>query len=305
MTEDLYKILGVSENATADELKSAYRKLAVQWHPDKHQQNPDSHKEAEEKFKAISAAYDVLGDTNKRQEYDLRRKFGDPRANGPFHNSHPFGDGTFTFHFGGDDINEEELRRMFNNGGPFGGNPFQQRRRFNKDLVVRYPITLEEAFSGKDAEISFSVNGKQETVSTKILPGIMSGQKLRLRGKAPVTYPDLPPADLFIEVLIRPDERFERSGDHLQLIHGIDSFEAILGSEVMINCIDGSTIRLTIPAGTNYGAQFRVAGKGMPRMSNPSVRGDMIVHIDIKTSKLSSESIKSLKEFLTKERLGG
>lgn len=296
---DYYEILGVSKNASDDEIKKAYRKLAVKYHPDK---NPGD-KAAEEKFKEINEAHDVLSDKQKRARYD---QFGHAGVNGgtgnPFGGSgNPFQNGnfnwggqTFNFDFGGggfDDIL----------GSLFGfGNAGTRRPRRGADYETRVTITFEEAIFGTTKSID--INGKD--LKIKIPAGIDDGMSIRLRGKGG----DAPDGkgekgDLYIRVRVKPHKTLTREGTLILSEHKINMVDAALGCEIEVETVDGP-VTMKVPAGTNSGTPFKLSGHGVPFRTDGD-RGPHIVTIIVETPKnLSRKQKDLLQEFKNSKKHG-
>jgi DnaJ-class molecular chaperone len=268
--DNLYTILGVAESASESEIKKAYRTLAKEHHPDKNHGN----KEAEEKFKSINEAYATLSDATKRAEYDNIRKYGSAQHN-------PFRQGGFNAN-GFDNI-DDIIKNFFNQNG-FGGRPFTQQRR-NSDLELSLEISMEEAFTGKDVPINFTVNNVARNLTVKIPPGVANGARMRFNGQGDHTNNTLPPGDLYIQVHISDSTVYSRRGNNLYKTIVVDAIDAIVGSTYELSCIDKSTINLSIPAGVQHGNILKVAGKGMPTTPDAKHFGDMLVIIEISIPK--------------------
>lgn len=291
--KDYYKILGVSRDADEKEIKRAYRQLALKYHPDK---NPDD-SQAEERFKEINEAYEVLGDRTKRAKYDqlgasyrqwerMGGRAGEfdwsrwaSGAPGGIHVE--FGD--FGDLFGGG------FSEFFNTvfGGGMGADPrgpaASSGRVRGRDLQQRVSITLEEAFKGTTRIVR--QNGRN--LEVKIPPGARNGTKVRLAGQGGAGRGRS--GDLYLTVEVRPDARFRRQGADLHTDIAVDLYAAVLGGEIEVPTVTGSVV-LTIPPGSQPGSQFRLRGQGMPRLRNPQQRGDLFAHLDVKIpEKLSGE----------------
>jgi curved DNA-binding protein len=300
--KDYYKILGVSKSASADELKKAYRKLAMKYHPDR---NKDD-KNAEARFKDISEAYAVLSDKEKRKQYDM---FGSEGFQNRFSQEDIFRDfdfgsifREFGFEGGGrgrnifSQIFEGMGQNNFRNGSsyfnsPFGAHGGMSKPLKGKDIVYELSLTLEEAFKNSEKVISYQTGGnKQESVSVKIPAGISTGKKLRLQGKGNPGLNRGPNGDLYIQIKVLDDLFFNME---------IKYSEAVFGSEIEVPTIDNKTLRLKIPPGTQDNAKFRLKGYGMPSM-NDKGRGDAYVIINIsvpkKLSKKQEELIRKISE---------
>lgn len=260
--QDYYKVLGVDTKASEADIKKAYRALARQYHPDI---NPGD-AAAAERFKEINEAYAVLSDREKRESYD---RFGRdyPRGGAPGGQANPadFAD-FFDTLFGG-------------RGG--GGGGARSYRIEGQDIEQRVEITLDEAFSGTTAAVqSTGSNGVPRTIMIKIPPGCESGSRIRVAAEGGLGLNGGKRGDLYLAVIVVPHAEFERRGDDLYHRAGLDAFTMMLGGEVKVPVIGSKTANLRIPGGTQNGTMMRVGGQGMPRLREPSVRGDMIVTIE-------------------------
>jgi curved DNA-binding protein len=319
---DYYQTLGVSKNATEKELKRAYRKLAKSYHPDK---NPDD-KAAEEKFKAVNEAYEVLSDVEKRKKYDqfgaqwqqYERAGGRPDdfnwsqwATGP----QPGRGYTQT-------ISPEEFERLFGgNGGRnadgfggaagfsdffetlFGGmgmgqrsgSPFagQFQEQQGRDLDHTVQVTLEEAFRGTTRQLQWE-DGR--TITAKIPPGVKTGSRVRLRGQGQPGIGGGQSGDLYLSVEVLPHRTFERDEDDLRVTLAVDLYTAVLGDKVEVSSLD-RTVKLTIPPGTANGKQFRLGGLGMPKLRQPDERGNLYATVSVKLpTNLSEKEMKLFRQ---------
>lgn len=303
---DYYNILGVSKTATAEEIKKAYRKIALKYHPDRNQ-NDES---AEEKFKEASEAYEVLSDDEKRKKYD---RFGHKwkmyeqagaNGNGTSGGFHDFfgnqGSGTrvefdgniedFFSHFGGStgqasggagDVFEQFFKRGSNGGSQFA---FK-----GADIEANYSITLEDAYKGGKRVIE--VNGQKLRISLK--KGIADGSLLKVKGKGGVGRNGGPNGDLFIRVHILKHSTFERKGDDLYLDVPVDVYTAALGGKQKIQTLKGE-ININIPKETNGDKVLRLKNLGMPETNNPSEYGDLYARVNIQLPQNLTEKEQEL-----------
>ncbi len=294
---DYYEILGVSKNASDDEIKKAYRKLAVKYHPDK---NPGN-KEAEEKFKEINEAHDVLSDKQKRARYD---QFGHAGVGGAGSNpfgagGNPFGGGfdfngqTFNFDFGGGGAFDDILGSLFGFGGA-------RRPRRGADYQTTVTLSFEEAIFGTTKSVS--VNGSD--LKVKIPAGIDDGMSVRIRGKGgPAPEGATEKGDLYVRVRVKPHKNLTREGAIILSEEKISMVDAALGCEIDVETVDG-TVTMKVPAGTQSGTPFKLSGHGVPFRSDGD-RGPHIVTVIVETPKnLSKKQKELLEEFRGAKKRG-
>ncbi|MCR4428216.1 MAG: J domain-containing protein [Caldiserica bacterium] len=275
--KDYYKILNVPRDADENTIKRAYRELAKKYHPDL---NPGN-KAAEEKFREINEAYEVLSDPQKRAKYDQlgenweelsqRVKYTGPEA--------PFG---FEFDLGNAPFSEF-FRVFFGNGG-FDIPGFTQSRtrriRRGEDINAALEISLEEAFRGSTRTIEYSLGGKRRTLEVKIPPGIEPGTKIRLKGQGYPSPSGGQPGDLFLEVKIAPHPYFQLKGKDIYLEVPITLTEAVLGAKIEIPSLKGKVI-LNIPPQTQNGTTFRLKGLGLPPSGDQYVKVNVVLPQDL------------------------
>ncbi len=306
---DYYKILGVGRDATTDDIKKAYRKLAMKYHPDKAKGDK---KQAEEKFKQISEAYAVLSVPEKKKEYD---EFGSQVFRQKFSQEDIFRGGDFSDIFG-DAASESIFSRIF--GGQGGGRPRGRTRSFRyggpeahyepmqppkgQDLQVEVPITLHEIAFGTDKLVSFTHQGQVEKISVKIPPGSLPGKKLRLTGKGSPGPMGGPSGDLYVKLKELEHPVFKREGSDLLVDRRIKLSEATLGTKVTVPTLDGKTMSLKVPPGTQSHTKMRLKNYGLPTASGKG-RGDQLVRIIVETPANLTKKQKALLEDLAKEGL--
>ncbi|MFW5755437.1 MAG: DnaJ C-terminal domain-containing protein [Tangfeifania sp.] len=305
--KDYYKILGVSKNASQEEIKKAYRKLAVKYHPDKTQGD----KKSEDRFKEIGEAYEVLKDPEKRKKYD---QLG---ANWKQYENAGYGGGTGGFDFsqfggqapgGGSFYYEGDMEDIFGgSGGGFsdffnaffgGGGRSQsgfsgrQQPRKGQDLQAEMEISLYEAWHGTSRILN--VNGKKLRVNIK--PGSYDGLELRIKGKGGPGSSGGPDGDIFIKIRVQPDNNYKIDGNNLILKTDVDLYTAVLGGKKEIQTFAGK-LNVPIPKGSQSGSKLRLKGKGMPVYNQPGVHGDLYVQLNVVIPKnLSPEEIKLFKK---------
>jgi DnaJ-class molecular chaperone len=277
LAQDPYQELGVSRTASADEVRRAFRKLAKQYHPDK---NPGD-KAAEERFKRVSAAFDLVGDADKRKKFDQGEIDADGREiNRGFGGGDPFGRGGFDprggagAQFEGVDLNDI-LGEVFGGrgGGARGGFSGFGGPTKGADVRAQVAIDLEEAIQGGRKRIAFS-DGR--TLEITIPKGAAEGQVLRLKGQGSPGRAG--PGDALIELVIRPHPTFRREGDSLVMDLPVSVPDAILGAKVQVPTPDGP-VTLTVPKHSNAGSTLRLKGRGLPDAHG--VRGDLLARLQI------------------------
>ena len=298
MAEDYYQLLGIKKNASAGEIKKAYRKLAMKYHPD----HTKGDKAAEEKFKKISEAYAVLSDKEKRKEYDtfgaegFRQRFSQEDIFRGF----DFGDVFREFGFGGDIFSGRGRGMRFNFGGgsPFGSQAGQQQARMKgSDLVYELPLTLKEVANGTRKTVSLQHQGYSEKVTVKIPKGLISGKKLRLAGKGSPSPIGGPPGDLFIQAKVLNDPLYRAEKYDLHMNQELKLSEAVLGTHISVPTLDDKQLSLKIPPGTKPGTKMRMSGHGLPHMKG-NKKGDLYVKIQVKLPRQLTDEQKKLIEQL-------
>lgn len=296
--KDYYSVLGVSRQATPEEIKKAYRKLAMKLHPDK---NPGD-KAAEEKFKEASEAYDVLSDAKKKQTYDQFGHAGFQGGPGP---GNPFGQGFGGFQ-GSGEPGQEAFQDMFSDffGEFFTGDPNARRGGFRQeqrgaDLRYTLTITLEEAATGTEKRISFVRHrgGKEDTakLSITVPAGVKAGQRLKLRGEGDGPGGNTKPGDLYVIVNFQDHVLFKRKDNDVLMELPIPFVEALLGTQIEVPTLTGKAM-LNVPAGTHPGQIFRLKGKGFPDIGGYAA-GDMLIKVIIDVpNKVTEEERQALEK---------
>jgi len=324
--QNYYKILGVPEDASEEQIKKAFRKGARKYHPDVNPDNP----EAEENFKKLNEAYQVLSDSEKRQKYDqfgsqwkqYQQTGGKPEDfNWSQWTSRPTSDRTSGYKTR--QVSPEEFEQIFGQGvggfsdffdtlfgaaaaqGTRTGAGFQQRDTYQpypgsrsyqqaQNLETSLKISLEEACHGTSRVIQKSNDDK---VKAKIPPGVRTGSRVRLKGKGQPGQGGQSAGDLFLEIEVTPHPSFERKGDDLQTIIQVDLYTLVLGGSVEVKTLD-KTVRLDIPSQTQNQTRFRLRGLGMPKLNQKKVRGDLYISVSAVLPEKLSEEEQNLYEDL-------
>jgi molecular chaperone DnaJ len=355
MSDDYYAELGVARDADAATLKKAYRKLAMQYHPDK---NPDN-KAAEKKFKDISEAYDVLKDEQKRAAYDRFGKAAFENGGMGGGGGHP-GAGGFDFSGSFSDIFEDLFGGMGGGGGQRGAGASSAAR--GNDMRYNLDISLEEAYNGVTKKIQITTSGacddctgtgakkgtkaetcgacegrgvvraqqgfftierscgnckgtgrviktpcktcagtgrtrKDKTLSVNIPAGVEEGTRIRLNSEGEAGYRGGPAGDLYVFLSVRLHKIFKREGANIYCAVPVKMTTAALGGHVEVPTIDGGKVKVTVPAGTQTGHQFRLRGKGMGVLQSPA-KGDMYIEVRVETPRnLNKKQKELLKSF--------
>jgi curved DNA-binding protein len=320
--KDYYKILGVERSADAEEIKKAYRKLAMKHHPDRNQGN----KQSEDKFKEINEAYEVLSDPQKRSRYDqLGESYSTWQrdgAQGGFNwnewinqaQQQAGGRGSTTYRVdssGFDDLFGGGFSEFFN--AVFGGAASSAARRPNRStaqttrlhpeaaqptrgLEQKVSITLDEAFRGTQRILQID----NRRLEVKIPPGANTGTKVRVAGGSS-NNPNGLKQDIFLVIDLLPDPRYERKGEDLHAEVKVDLYTAVLGGQTSVTTLSGN-VMLKIPAGTQPGQTFRLAGRGMPHLRNPQNFGDLYEKVKVEIPRSLNNRQRELFEQLSKEK---
>ncbi len=286
--KDFYKVLGVDKKATADEIKKKYRSLARDLHPDKNQGDSA----LEEKFKAVSEAYDILSDATKRAEYDEARSL--------------FERGGFRAPTGGGNFQGGDFSDIFGGGNPqdifanlFGGAGMRRGPRKGQDLQTESTITFKESIFGTTLELKLNTDGKSQNITARVPAGVNDGAKIRVKGKG--AQGEAGPGDLFILLTVKPHPIFSRKGENLLLTLPVTFAEATLGADIKVPTLGGDDVTVRLAAGTPTGRVLRVKGRGITKGHTV---GDLLVTIEVQVPRrVEGEALEALKKFseLTKD----
>jgi DnaJ-class molecular chaperone len=325
--KDYYAILGVPKNAAEKDIKSAYRKLARKWHPDA---NPDNQKAAEEKFKDIQEAYEVLGDAEKRKKYDVlgsdwQRAAREAEQQRSYRQAQDADFGGFGTSGAAGASGFSDFFDMFFSGigrqRPGGATGFSTAQQRGEDLESTIELTLHEAFEGGKKSITLQVedacsrchgtgternrictqcHGTGRTRETKrfdvtIPRGVRDGQRIRLAGQGARGPGNGARGDLYLVVHLSGDQRFERKGDDLYLDLPVSIYDLILGGEVRVPTMNGD-VTMTIPAGTQNNKMLRLSGKGMPKLKGAGAGDEYVRLIGQLPTELNDKEQKLFRE---------
>jgi DnaJ-class molecular chaperone len=327
--QDYYSTLGVARTATEKEIRTAYRKLARQHHPDV---NPGD-REAEDRFKQINEAYEVLSDPDKRKKYDelgsrwreyeqwQRAQAATGAAGGqPFDWGSVAGQGPGGARYEYRSVSEEDLRDLFGDDAPFsdffetffgrsgagaagatGARAGGRTRRPRSGQHLEHPVevSLADALRGTTLQLTIKdADGTSRRIEVKVPPGVDTGSRIRVAGQGAPGQAGGAAGDLYLVVSVRPDPHFERRGADLRVKVEVPFETLLLGGEAHVPTPDGRTLALTIPAGTQDGRVFRLRGQGLPRLGRPSERGDLHAEVHARLpDRLSPRQRELLEEF--------
>jgi len=279
--KDFYKVLGVDKKAAADEIKKKYRALARDLHPDKTKGDA----EKEEKFKAVSEAYEILSDAKKRAEYDEARSvferggFRAPQSGG-------FQGGDFHDVFGGGNP-QDIFANLFGGGGRRGP-------RKGQDLQTEATITFRESVFGTTLDLRLATDrGQAQNISARVPTGVNDGAKIRVKGKG--AQGEAGPGDLFIQLHVKPHPIFSRKGENLMITLPVTFAEAALGADIKVPTMAGDDVTVRIAPGTPNGRTLRVKGRGITK---GSTTGDLLVTVEVQVpQRIDGKALEALKSF--------
>jgi molecular chaperone DnaJ len=280
--KDFYKILGVGKSASADEIKKKYRSLARELHPDKTKGDAAM----EEKFKAVSEAYDILSDGKKRAEYDQARDMFERGGFRAPQGGQNFQGGDFSDIFGGGNP-QDIFANLFGGGGRRGP-------RKGQDLQTESTISFKEAAFGTTLELRLSTDGgPSQTISARVPAGVNDGAKIRVKGKG--SKGEAGPGDLFILLHVKPHAVFSRKGENIALTVPVTFTEATLGGDIKVPTLSGEEVTLRIAPGTSNGRVLRVKGRGITKGTTV---GDLLVTIEVQVpQRVEGEALEALKKY--------
>ena len=283
--KNYYDILGVSEDASNEQIKRAFKDIAKKEHPDR---GGD-----EARFKEANEAYDTLKSTQKRHEYDQLRKFGGGHGGQhPFFNEDIFGD--FFSGFGGDtDFNT----RFSFTQGPGRTRTFRSQPRGNRNVQVRMAISIKEAMQNNEKTINYKLpSGRDEFATVKIPAGVQHGVTFKFSGMGDDSIKNIDRGDLMVVMSVLDSDGYTRKGNDLFTEKTIDCFQAVRGHEFNLQTLEDKVIKVKVPAGTQPGTLLSIKGQGMPVHKTLNIRGNMYVKIHVLIPQLSSQDLKKIKD---------
>ena len=279
--KNYYDILGVSENATSDQIKQAFKDIAKKEHPDRGGN--------EAVFKEANEAYDTLKDVKKRQEYDTIRKYGQPGTGG-------------NFQFRSGDFFNEDIFENFFSGFNFEGpgvrtRTFRRGPQRNKSINVRMAISIKDAMKSSEKTISYKLpSGKEEFATVKIPAGVQHGITFKFKNMGDNTIANVPRGDLLVQMTVLDSDGYTRKGNDLYTTKTVSCFDAIRGTEIELKTLTDSIIKVKIPAGTQPNTLINCKGQGMPVHKTLNIRGNLYVKIMVLIPQLTQADLKKIKD---------
>ncbi len=284
--KNYYDILGVSEDASNEQIKKAFKEIAKKEHPDRGGN--------EAIFKEANEAYDTLKNSQKRHDYDTMRKFGGTKGGDhPFFNEEIFGD--FFSGFGGDtggftfNVGRDGNQRNFRN--------FRQQPRGNRNVQVRMAISIKEAMMNNQKTINYKLpSGRDEYATVNIPAGVQHGITFKFSGMGDDSIKNMPRGDLMVVMSVLDSDGYTRKGNDLYTDKTLDCFQAVRGTEFNLKTLDDNIIKVKVPSGTQPGTILSVKGRGMPVHKTLNIRGNLYVKIHILIPQLSAQDLKKIKD---------
>ena len=286
--KNYYDVLGVSEDASNDQIKKAFKDIAKKEHPDR---GGD-----EARFKEANEAYDTLKSSQKRHDYDTMRKFGGTRQGGgqhPFFNEDIFGD-----FFSGFQNGDMDFGGKFNfTQGPGGARTFRSSNRGNRNVQVRMALSIKEAMTHNDKTINYKLpSGRDEFATVKIPAGVQHGVTFKFPGMGDDAIKNVPRGDLMVIMSVLDSDGYTRKGNDLYTDKTIDCFQAIRGHDFNLKTLEDKIIKVKVPAGTQANTILQVKGQGMPVHKTIGIRGNLYVKVHVLIPQLSAADLKKIKD---------
>ena len=283
--KDYYKILGLGETASSDQIKKAFKDIAKKQHPDR---GGDKHK-----FQEASEAHDILKDSQKRHDYDTQRKYGSRGGtNFHFEGDHPFfNNDIFEDFFSGFGFQTRQ------DGPNFTQRSFRTARQANRSINVRMAISIKEAMNSHEKTINYNLpSGREEFATVKIPAGVQHGVTFKYAGMGDDSVKNVPRGDLMVQMSVLDSDGYTRKGNDLYTDKTIDCFQAVRGHVISLKTLDDSVIQVKVPPGTQHGTLLSVRGRGMPVHRTLNIRGNLYVKIQILIPQLSAQDLKKIKD---------
>jgi len=290
--KDYYKVLGVGETATKEQIKKAFKDIAKKEHPDRGGN--------EAVFKEANEAHNTLKDSQKRHDYDTQRKFGGSRQGGqgqhPFFNEDVFGDFFSGFQQGqGGDMDFNSRFNFTTQGNQ--AKTFRSRQQANKSINVRMAISIKEAMMNNEKTINYKLpSGREEFATVKIPAGVQHGVTFKYAGMGDDSIRNVPRGDLMVQMSVLDSDGYTRKGNDLFTDKTINCFQAVRGHKIQLKTLEDSVISVNVPAGTQPNTLLLVKGRGMPVHRTLNFRGNLYVKIHVLIPQLSSADLKKIKD---------
>jgi curved DNA-binding protein len=287
--KDYYKILGVGETATNEQIKKAFKDIAKKEHPDRGGN--------EAVFKEANEAHNTLKDSQKRHDYDTQRKFGGGQGGQgqhPFFNEDIFGD--FFSGFSGGDM-DFDGRFNFSRNPNVRTKTFRSRQQANRSINVRMAISIKEAMMNNEKTINYKLpSGRDEFATIKIPAGVQHGVTFKFPGMGDDSIKNVSRGDLMVQMSVLDSDGYTRKGNDLYTDKTIDCFQAVRGAEFNLKTLDDNVIKIKVPSGTQHGTLLSVKGRGMPVHRTLNIRGNLYVKIQVLIPQLSKADLKKIKD---------
>lgn len=284
--KNYYDVLGVSEDASNDQIKKAFKNIAKREHPDR---GGDA-----QKFKEANEAYDTLKSSQKRHDYDTMRKYGGGGQGQGFNfrGDHPFfNDDIFEDFFSGFSFQQREA------GPKFRARSFRSRANANRSINVRMAINLKEAMNNNEKTISYKLpSGREEFATVKIPAGVQHGVTFKFKGMGDDSIKNVPRGDLMVQMSVLDSDGYTRQGNDIHTAKTISCFDAIRGTVISLKTLLDTVIKVRVPAGTQHGTLINCKGQGMPIHKTLNIRGNLYVKIHILIPQLSAGDLKKIKD---------
>ena len=284
--KDYYNVLGVSEDASNEQIKKAFKNIAKKEHPDRGGDD--------RKFKEANEAYDTLKDSQKRHDYDTARKYGGGGQGQGFNfrGDHPFfNEDIFDNFFSGFSFQQREP------GTNFRSRSFRSRANANRSINVRMAINIKEAMNHNEKTISYKLpSGREEFATVKIPAGVQNGVTFKFKGMGDDSIKNIPRGDLLVQMTVLDSDGYTRKGNDLYTDKTISCFDAIRGCNLQLKTLTDTVIKVKVPSGTQPGTLINCKGQGMPVHKTLNIRGNLYVKIMVLIPQLSKNDLKKIED---------